>query len=100
MPILSSIVNWVNTKRLHQIDLFRKYPSDVQREELMKLLREAGDTWIGKKYGFSEINTIEKFRDRVPLSSYESLKPLIERVMAGEQNLLWPSEVKWLLRTP
>ncbi len=99
MPILSSIVNWVNTKRLHQIDLFRKYPVDVQREGLLKLLGEAKDTWYGEKYGFSEIKTIEQFQERVPLSSYEELQPLIERLMLGEQNLLWPSEVKWFAKS-
>ncbi|HEC41913.1 MAG TPA: GH3 auxin-responsive promoter family protein [Bacteroides sp.] len=99
MPILSSIVNWVNTKRLHQIDLFRKYPYDVQRDGLMRLLGEAKDTWIGKKYGFSEIRTIEKFQERVPLSNYEDLQPVIKRVMSGEPNLLWPSEVKWFAKS-
>jgi hypothetical protein len=99
MPILSSIVNWVNTKRLHQIDLFRKYPYDVQRDGLMRLLGEAKDTWIGKKYGFSEIRTIEKFQERVPLSNYEDLQPVIKKVMSGEQNLLWPSEVKWFAKS-
>ncbi len=99
MPILSSIINWVNTKRLYQIDLFRKYPCDVQRDGLLKLLDEAKDTWIGKKYGFAEIRTIEQFQDRVPLGSYEDLQPLIERVMSGEQNLIWPSEVKWFAKS-
>ena len=99
MPILSSIVNWVNTKRLHQIDLFRKYPCDVQRDGLMKILEEAKDTWYGKKHGFSDIRTIEQFQERVPLSSYEDLQPIIERVMSGEQNLLWPSEVKWFAKS-
>jgi len=99
MPILSSIVNWVNTKRLHQIDLFRKYPFDVQREGLLKLLLEAKDTWYGKNYGFSDIKTITQFQERVPLSSYEDLQPLIERLMSGEQNLLWPSEVKWFAKS-
>ena len=99
MPILSSIVNWVNTKRLYQIDLFRKYPCDVQRDGLMKLLEEAKDTWIGKKYAFPEIKSIEQFQARVPISTYEDLQPLIQKVMAGEQNLFWPSEVKWFAKS-
>ena len=60
---------------------------------------EAKDTWYGKKYGFSDIKTIEQFQERVPLSSYENLQPLIERLMSGEQNLLWPSEVKWFAKS-
>ncbi|MCK4747534.1 MAG: GH3 auxin-responsive promoter family protein [Bacteroidales bacterium] len=99
MPILSSIVNWVNTKRLYQIDLFRKYPCDVQRDGLMKLLGEAKDTWFGNKYVFSEIRSIEQFQERVPISTYEDLQPLIQKVMSGEQNLFWPSEVKWFAKS-
>ena len=99
MPILSSIVNWVNTKRLHQIDLFRKYPVDVQRETLFKLLDEAKDTRIGKEYGFSEIQSFSEFQDRVPVRNYEAYKPLISRVMEGEQNLFWPSEIKWFAKS-
>jgi hypothetical protein len=99
MPILSSIVNWMNTKRLYQIDLFRKYPCDVQRDGLMKLLREASETWYGKKYGFADIQSIEQFQERVPLTSYEKLQPLIQKVMSGEENLLWPSEVKWFAKS-
>ena len=99
MPILSSIANWMNTKRLHQIDLFRKYPCDVQRDGLLKLLREAGDTTYGKQYGFADIKSIEQFQERIPLTSYEKLQPLIQKVMSGEKNLLWPSEVKWFAKS-
>lgn len=99
MPILSSIINWVNTKRLHQIDLFRMYPCDVQRDGLLRILGEAKDTWFGKKHGFSEIKTIEQFQERIPLSNYEELQPIIQKVMSGEQNLLWPSDVKWFAKS-
>jgi hypothetical protein len=99
MPILSSIINWVNTKRLHQIDLFRKYPVDVQRETLFKLLDEAKDTQIGKEFGFSEIQSFSEYQNRVPVRNYEAYKPLISRVMEGEQNLFWPSEIKWFAKS-
>jgi len=92
-------MNWVNTKRLHQIDLFRKYPVDVQRETLFKLLDEAKDTRIGKEYGFSEIQSFSEYQDRVPVRNYEAYKPLISRVMEGEQNLFWPSEIKWFAKS-
>jgi len=99
MPIISSIINWVNTKRLHQIDLFRKYPIDVQRETLFKLLDEAKDTWIGKEFGFSEIQSFSEFQEKVPVRNYEAYKSLISRVMEGEQNLFWPSEIKWFAKS-
>lgn len=99
MPILSSIINWVNTKRLHQIDLFRKYPVDVQRETLFKLLDEAKDTKVGREYGFAEIQSFSEFQERVPVRNYEAYKPFISRVMEGEQNLFWPSEIKWFAKS-
>jgi len=92
-------MNWVNTKRLHQIDLFRKYPVDVQRETLFKLLDEAKDTRIGKQYGFAEIQSFSEYQDNVPVRNYEAYKPLISRVMEGEQNLFWPSEIKWFAKS-
>ena len=99
MPILSSIVNWLNIKRLHQIDLFRKYPADVQRESLFRLLEQAKDTWYGKEYGFSKIQTLKQFQEQVPIARYEELQPMIVRVMEGEQDLLWPSEIKWFAKS-
>ena len=99
MPILSSIVNWLNIKRLHQIDLFRRYPADVQREELFSLLERARDTWYGKEYGFDRIRTLEEYQKQVPIIVYEDLQPTIMRVMKGEQNLLWPSEIKWFAKS-
>ncbi|MCK4748495.1 MAG: GH3 auxin-responsive promoter family protein, partial [Bacteroidales bacterium] len=99
MPILSSIVNWLNIKRLHQIDLFRRYPADVQRDGLFSLLERAKDTWYGKQHRFGEIRTMEQFQKQVPIATYEDLHPMIMRVMEGEQNLFWPSEIKWFAKS-
>ncbi|MEQ9288394.1 MAG: GH3 auxin-responsive promoter family protein [Cyclobacteriaceae bacterium] len=86
-------------KRIHQIDLFMKYPHDVQEEILKKLLRTAKNTEFGKKYGFDSIDSLAKFNERVPVHQYETLFPYIERRMKGEQNLIWPSDVKWFAKS-
>lgn len=99
MPIINSIVSWLNIKRLHQIDLFMKYPVNVQKETLLKLTDRANNTEFGKKYGFSEINSIQDFQKQVPVHTYDDLKEYILRVMEGEQNLLWPSEIKWFAKS-
>jgi phenylacetate-coenzyme A ligase PaaK-like adenylate-forming protein len=99
MPILNSIASWLMKKRMHQIDLFIKYPIDVQQEWLTGLLRYAADTEFGKKYNFAEIENYEQFKNKVPLQDYETLKPLIERTRRGEQNLLWHSEIKWFAKS-
>lgn len=56
-------------------------------------------TEIGRKYDFSSIQTYEDFRDNVPLHNYEDLKPYIDRLMTGEQELLWPTETKWFAKS-
>lgn len=86
-------------KRIHQIELFMKYPYEVQEEWLMNLTSTAKNTEWGKKYGYESIHSIETFRKRVPIQNYDTLKPYIERQLKGEQNLLWPSEIKWFAKS-
>lgn len=86
-------------KRLHQIDLFRKYPLEVQDELFERMLTNAARTEFGKQYRFSSIQTYESFRDTIPLQDYDSMKPWIDRLMAGEQNLLWPQDTKWFAKS-
>ena len=99
MPLLNSIISWVNVKRLHQIELFMKYPYDVQQEVFSKLIEHAMRTTWGIQYGFDSISTIEEYQHRVPISSYDDVKPYINRLREGEQNLLWPTDIKWFAKS-
>ena len=99
MAFLSSIITWALKKRLHQIDLFLKYPYEVQQDVFHHLIAQAKGTEWGKKYGYSSIKSIREFQERVPISSYEQFFPFIDRVMKGEQNVLWPSEIKWFSKS-
>ncbi len=99
MSILNSIASWLMKKRMHQIELFIKYPHDVQNEWLNALVKQAQHTEFGTKHGFQSIDSYDDFKSQVPLQDYESLKPYIERTRRGEQNLLWPSEIKWFAKS-
>jgi phenylacetate-coenzyme A ligase PaaK-like adenylate-forming protein len=99
MPIINSIASWLMKKRMHQIELFIKYPIDVQQEWLMSLVNDAKETEYGKKHGFDAIKNYFDFKHLVPVSDYEELKPLIERTRKGEQNLLWHSDIKWFAKS-
>jgi len=99
MPLLNSIISWVNVKRLHQIELFKKYPFDVQQEVFTRLVDQASKTTWGVQYGFDSIYTIKDFQQRVPISTYDDVKPYINRLREGEQNLLWPSDIKWFAKS-
>lgn len=99
MTIVNSFFTWIMKKRMHQIELFIKYPYDVQDEWFQSLVSSAQHTEWGKEYGYSSIYTQDQFKERVPIQTYDTLKPYIERMLAGEHNVLWPSEIKWFAKS-
>ncbi len=99
MAFVNSIFTWYMKKRIHQIELFMKYPLDVQEEWLNTLISSAENTEWGKLYDYKSILTVSQFKDRVPIQNYDSLKPYIERMLKGEQNILWPSDIKWFAKS-
>ncbi|MCH8319184.1 MAG: GH3 auxin-responsive promoter family protein [Bacteroidetes bacterium] len=99
MALLNSIFTWIMKKRIHQIELFMKYPHEVQGELIKNLISTAKDTEWGRKYDYAGIRSIDTFKERVPISSYEVFFPCIERIMKGEQNVLWPSDIKWFAKS-
>ena len=98
MPF-NSIFAWVMKKRIHQIDLFRKYPVEVQSELFEKMIHLGAETEWGKKYQYGLINNYDHFKEKVPLQEYNDLKPYVDRLISGEQQLLWPTETKWFAKS-
>lgn len=98
MPF-NSIFSWLMKKRIHQIDLFRKYPVEVQTELLRKMCANASYTEFGTKHDFVSVNNLKNFQERVPLQTYSDVRPYVERLMAGEKSLLWPTESKWFAKS-
>jgi len=99
MEIINSVFSWLIKKRIHQIELFMKYPIDVQNELLQKLVYEARNTEWGIKHDFKNIKNYNNYINKVPLQNYESLQTLILRIKQGEQNVLWHSEIKWFAKS-
>lgn len=99
MVLLKSILSWAMKKRIHQIDLFLQYPLEVQNDTFLKLISTAKNTEWGKKHHYSDIKTIKDFQEQVPLSTYEDYSPYIDKIIKGEQNLLWPSKIEWFSKS-
>jgi len=99
MALINSVITWIMKKRIHQIELFMKYPHDVQDEWFKKLISVSKETSYGKQYEFSSISNYQKFAERVPINNYDSLKPHIDKLRNGEQNILWPSDIKWFAKS-
>jgi hypothetical protein len=96
MPItlINTVASWLLKKRLHQIELFIKYPAEVQQELLLGLVDYAKDTYIGRSYDFKSIKNYKDFSQRVPIVNYEGMEPLISRARKGEPDLFWPTPIK------
>ena len=99
MAIIPSLINWLNIKRVNQIELFRKYPVETQHETLFSLLGKAASTEWGKKFGFSSIKSVNEYQSRLPVQTYEEIIPFVERLRKGEVKLLWPGEIKWFAKS-
>ena len=99
IPLFNSVASWLLKKRHHQIELFLKYPSEVQTEVLHQLISIAENTKIGRQYGFDTISKYEIFAERVPISRYEDIEPMITRAREGEQNIFWPTPIKWFAKS-
>jgi len=96
---LNSVFSWFMQKRFHQMELFMKYPHEVQTEVLNYLLQMGASTEWGKAHGYKDITNVNRFRNSVPLQTYEDLKPYVKRLQAGEQGLIWPTEISWFAKS-
>lgn len=99
MPIIPTIFNSVNFRRLKEIDLFKEYPVETQDRVFSRLIETASGTEWGRKYNYSSLASAREFSERVPLQTYEDLLPYIERIGNGETDLLWPGKIRWFAKS-
>ncbi|ANI89942.1 hypothetical protein A9P82_11970 [Arachidicoccus ginsenosidimutans] len=70
-----------------------------QQTIFLELIKTAANTAFGKDHHFKDIKNYENFVDAVPVRDYEMLKPYIERIKKGEQNILWKGKPLYLAKT-
>jgi hypothetical protein len=99
MSVINSIASWYLKKRIYQIELFIKHPLESQMEVFHRLISTAAETDWGRRHGYADIQSISQFQERVPVNTYEGLYPEIERILKGEDNVLWPGKIKWFSKS-
>ncbi len=99
MKLLSPAISSLARMRLWRIDGWRNNPEDAQREVLQDLVTSAQYTEFGRKYSFSQLFNIKSFKQAVPIHEYDDLKPYIQRIMDGEQNILWNTPIYWFAKS-
>lgn len=99
MKLLSPAISRLARFRHWRIEQWVNEPIAAQREVLQDLVTHGQYTEFGRKYGFTSLFNIRTFKAAVPIQEYDDLKPYIERLMQGEQNLLWNTPVNWFAKS-
>ncbi|NDW17554.1 hypothetical protein D0T53_01320 [Dysgonomonas sp. 216] len=82
--------------KYREVDAFLTKPVETQEKTLKFLLDRAADTFIGNEYDFRSIKNKDDFRRKVPVFSYETLRPYLDKILIDkQQNVLWDKPVKW-----
>lgn len=99
MKLLSPAISSLARMRLWRIEAWKNNPLDAQREVLQDIVTSAQYTEFGRKYNFSALFNVREFKSAVPIHEYDDLKPYIERIMKGEQNILWDTPIYWFAKS-
>ncbi len=87
-------------KKIYQkTQLWARNPIETQRSVFEDLIRQAKNTKFGVDHHFDQIKTVEDFAKKVPVRDYEALKPYIDRVIKGEENILWKGKPLYFAKT-
>jgi len=74
-------------------------PIAIQQQVFLSLIKKASGTKFGKDHEFGAITSHADFVERVPIRDYEALKPYVEDVVAGKENILWPGKPIYFAKT-
>ncbi len=82
-----------------RVDKWKKNPLKAQEDTFKSLLKDAKDTAFGQDHYFSTIKSYDDFKANVPIRDYEALRPYIDRVVAGEPDILWKGKPQYFAKT-
>ena len=97
---LKSIAAKIFAKKIHKKTIkWASNPVETQQKVFENLIRQAASTQFGKDHHFSQIKTFQDFANQVPVRDYEALKPYVDRVVNGEENILWKGKPIYFAKT-
>lgn len=99
MRLLSPAISTLARLRLWSVEQWIKDAVSIQFDVWQDLLTAGQNTEFGRKYHFSGIQSLQEYKKQVPIHEYDDLKPYIERMMNGEENLLWNTPVEWFAKS-
>ena len=99
MKWLSPIISRFARMREWRIRNWRNHPVSAQRDVLQDLVTAGQYTSFGKLHHFSDLFSVKNFKSKVPVHDYDGLVFHIEKMMNGEENVLWNSPINWYAKS-
>lgn len=97
---LKSFAAQLFAKNIHRKTLkWASNPVETQQKVFSDLMAQAKSTQFGKDHNFESIQTFADFAKRVPIRDYEELKPYVDRVVKGEEDILWKGKPMYFAKT-
>ncbi|MCM5662315.1 GH3 auxin-responsive promoter family protein [Galbibacter mesophilus] len=90
--LFAKYIHWKDQKWINN-------PIEAQDAVFASLIEKAKNTSFGKDHQFNDIQSHEDFTKYVPVRDYEALKPYVERVVNGEEDILWPGKPLYFAKT-
>ncbi|MBK6729905.1 MAG: GH3 auxin-responsive promoter family protein [Bacteroidetes bacterium] len=99
MNLLHNIASWFFTREVSRIQSVADNPLDAQERMFNYLVQTAKDTNWGQRFDYTSIKTFSDYQNRFPVQDYDFFKTEIERIMKGEDNVLWPGTTSWFAKS-
>ncbi|MGB0980794.1 MAG: GH3 family domain-containing protein, partial [Winogradskyella sp.] len=100
MPSIKVTLSKIFAKHIaKRVNKWAFQPVKTQQTVFKNLILQAKNTAFGKDHNFKDISTYNDFKARVPIRDYEELKPYVDRVVAGEENILWKGKPLYFAKT-
>lgn len=97
---LKSIAAKIFARKIYKkTQVWANSPVETQKAVFQSLIQTAKQTQFGKDHHFDQIKTYEDFAKQVPVRDYEALKPYVDRVVRGEENILWKGKPLYFAKT-
>lgn len=88
MSLIGPLAQFLRRKYVNRFETASAFPREAQRDKLMEILQANGGTAYGKAYGFDQIGSVADYQARVPIVRADALRPWLDRMLAGEKNIL------------
>ncbi len=99
MGVVNTIGFWYFKKRAKKVFEAIDNACEIQNQTFLNLIENGKNTSFGIEHHFNEIKNYEDFKKFVPTRKYEEFFPAIEKILNGEQNVLWNTEIQWFAKS-